>query len=390
MAGGAILALLRAWPGRLWDLVKRQSMIVIDIPDSDLAFNWVNLWLSNHEYSKRRARLLTVKSERGTGAHDKPKIIFSPAPGTHWLWYRGRLMVLSRERQQMGGENSGPVSSTRDPFREYFTIRILGRRREIVMQLIAEAYEFAHPQTIDKISVHRPTHYGDWNLGAWVPKRPLNSIVLPSDLANTLVNDIKMFLSDEAYYVKLGIPYRRGYLFYGPPGNGKTSAILGLATEFHMDIGILNLKSTQMSDDDLSGALASTPPNTLILLEDIDCVVSDRKVDGAVTFSGLLNALDGLGSAHGQIVFMTTNYRDRLDEALIRPGRCDVQQEFPNASASQKVQMFHRFFPDSDLGAKFLMQVPGSVSMATLQKHMMEYRDNPQEAFEQAVHIKNE
>ena len=197
-------------------------------------------------------------------------------------------------------------------------------------------------------------------------------------------------MSDEAYYVKLGIPYRRGYLFYGPPGNGKTSAVLGLATEFGMDIAILNLKSTQMSDDDLSVALTSAPPNTLILLEDIDCVVSDRDTEGVVTFSGLLNALDGLGSAHGQIVFMTTNHRDNLDEALIRPGRCDVQREFPNASSSQKIQMFHRFFPDSDLGAKFLMQVPGSVSMATLQKHMMEYRDNPQGAFEQAVHIKNE
>lgn len=385
MGGGAILALVRAWPGRLWELIKRQSMIVIDIPDRDLAFNWVNLWLSNHEYSKSRARLLTVKSERGEGAHDKPKIIFSPAPGTHWLWYHGRLMILSRERQQMGDDSQ---SSTRDPFREYFTIRILGRRRDIALQLIDEAYKFAHPQTIDKISVHRITNYGDWNLGAWAPKRPLSSIVLPSDLANTLVTDLKTFLSDEAYYVKLGIPYRRGYLFYGPPGNGKTSAVIGLATELGMDIGILNLKSSQLSDEDLSTELANAPPNTIILLEDIDCVVSKRDTNGRVTFSGLLNALDGLGSAHGQIVFMTTNHRDRLDEALIRPGRCDVQQEFPNAAASQKIQMFHRFFPDSDLGVKFLTQVPGSVSMATLQQHMMKYRDNPQEAVEQAVHIK--
>ena len=80
---------------------------------------------------------------------------------------------------------------------------------------------------------------------------------------------------------------------------------------------------------------------------------------------------------------MTTNHRERLDEALIRPGRCDVQREFPNASPFQKVNLFERFFPNSGLAQEFSDCVKGDVSMAAIQQHLMTYRDTPHEALEQ-------
>ena len=386
MFGGAILALVRSWPGRIWNFIKRQSMVVIDIPDKDVAFQWVNTWLADHSYSKNWARLLTVRTERHDRQFDKPKIIFSPAPGNHVLWYRGRLMILSRQRQQMGQgeENQGPA---RDPFREYFTIRLLGRRRDIALSLIEEAYELACPHTVDKITIHRAKHYGDWIISNWVPKRDLSSVILPAGMEADLTEDIQTFLDSEDWYTQRGLPYRRGYLFYGPPGNGKTSLVLGLATHFNLDIAMLNVKSTQMSDDDLADALANAPLNAIIFIEDIDCVASGRETEAEVSFSGLLNALDGLSASHGQLVMMTTNHRERLDEALIRPGRCDVQKEFPNADQQQKQRMFARFFPDSDLAQEFSNRVPGDFSMADLQKHMMKYRDKPREAFENAINI---
>lgn len=386
MVGGALLALVRGWPARIWSFIKRQSMVVIDIPDKDQAFKWVNLWLAEHNYSKKWARLITVKTERNDRQYDKPQIIFSPAPGEHWLWYKRRLVILSRNRQQMG-EDSG-VGSNRDPFREYFTIRILGRRRDLAYQLIEEAYELACPHTVDKITIHRAKHYGDWIISNWIPKRNLSSIILPNGMEEELVDDIQTFLDSEDWYVKRGLPYRRGYLLYGPPGNGKTSLVLGLATHFNLDIALLNLKVSSMSDDDLSDALASAPQNSIIFIEDIDCVVAGRQVEAdAISFSGLLNALDGLSASHGQLVIMTTNHREKLDEALIRPGRCDVQMEFPNADKGQKARMFERFFPDSGLAHEFSNRVPGDISMASLQKHMMMYRDNPRVAFDNAINI---
>ena len=65
--------------------------------------------------------------------------------------------------------------------------------------------------------------------------------------------------------------------------------------------------------------------------------------------SGLLNALDGVASSEGRIVFMTTNYLDRLDPALIRPGRVDLKEFIGHCTRYQLVQMYQRFYDGPDL-----------------------------------------
>ena len=93
------------------------------------------------------------------------------------------------------------------------------------------------------------------------------------------------------------------------------------------------------------------PASSIILLEDIDGLFVEREAvnpsqEGRrVTFSGLLNALDGVRSQEGRILFMTTNHREKLDPALLRPGRCDVQVELKNASFKQMKEMYERFHP---------------------------------------------
>merc|ERR1711920_1009910 len=93
-----------------------------------------------------------------------------------------------------------------------------------------------------------------------------------------------------------------------------------------------------------------------------------------LTFTGLLNALDGVGKANGQIFILTTNYRDRLDAALIRNGRIDVHIEFKSASDDQICGMFQRFYPGdtNDSARKFVENLrmaldDRDVSMAALQ-----------------------
>src|SRR5207253_2725559 len=87
-----------------------------------------------------------------------------------------------------------------------------------------------------------------------------------------------------------------------------------------------------MSDNRLGDLLAKVPERNILLLEDIDCAFVKRKrasgKEGELTFSGLLNALDGVASPEGRIVVMTTNHVDKLDPALIRPGRADVKLYF--------------------------------------------------------------
>ncbi len=382
MVGGAILAIVRSWPTRIWKLIKYHSMVVIDIPDNDPAFDWVNIWLSQHAYSKNKSRLLTVKTSRRGGVSYKLHTLLAPAPGTHYLWHKKRLMILSRNREQTSTANSMQA----DSFVEYFTIKLLGRDRKIALELIDEARKVATADQADKLITYRSAPYGEWKLGAIALKRKFDSVILPRDTSKALISDIQTFLDSEEWYLDRGIPYRRGYLFYGEPGNGKTSVINAIATHFNMGLGMVNLRADS-DDESLIEAISNMPPNTIILLEDIDCATPSTDDTEKITFSGLLNALDGFNTPHGQIVMMTTNHYSKLDPALIRPGRCDVKQEFLNADVYQKAKMFKRFFPDSTEADKFADNFSKDVSMADLQQFMMTHRNNPQAALEQAENI---
>jgi len=80
-------------------------------------------------------------------------------------------------------------------------------------------------------------------------------------------------------------------------------------------------------------------------MEDVDAIFIERskKEESGVTFSGLLNAIDGIGAQEGRLLFMTTNHIDRLDPALIRPGRCDIKIELKKATRGMISRMFDRF-----------------------------------------------
>jgi SpoVK/Ycf46/Vps4 family AAA+-type ATPase len=107
----------------------------------------------------------------------------------------------------------------------------------------------------------------------------------------------------------------------------------------------------------------------------------------SVTFSGLLNALDGVRSQEGRILMMTTNHKEKLDPALLRPGRADVHVQLNYASENQMKGLFRKFFPDStpDEQARFANELPEfKINMAKLQGHFLKYRDNVQGAIENA------
>lgn len=397
LSGGAILGLagiflayLRRVPSNLWAWFKRRIMIEIDIPDRDEVFNWLDGWLAEHKYQKR-CRLVTVYSKSlkdkyedefpsDTCKRKKPKIFMSPAPGLHYLFYKGRLVILHRERKDSAGDK-GSMSLG---LRETFNIKIFSRNRQLVMDLITEARELAYPLEDDRVSIFMP-NYGNWSRTAKKIPRPIESVILDNNLTENILNDIKEFQASEKWYNELGIPYRRGYLLYGPPGGGKSSLVMALASSLNLDICIMNLSSSGLSDDRLVGLASDIPDGAIMLIEDIDCIFQQRKKEDekdTVTFSGLLNAIDGIMAGEGRILFLTTNHLDKLDAALIRPGRCDVHVNIGNASPEQARRLFLRFFPNNEIEAGIFAKgiKPDTISMAQIQGYLLKYRKNVQNA----------
>ncbi len=122
-----------------------------------------------------------------------------------------------------------------------------------------------------------------------------------------------------------------------------------IAGELKMDLYLLNISGSNMDDERLVGLMADVRPGTIVLMEDVDCTFPDRdtsKEAKGVTLSGLLNCLDGIQSREGCLIFMTSNYADKLDPALVRPGRVDVKLEFGYATLDQAMRLRDRIAPD--------------------------------------------
>lgn len=175
-----------------------------------------------------------------------------------------------------------------------------------------------------------------------------DTLALDPEQKKGIIDDLDRFLRRKELYKKVGKPWKRGYLLYGPPGTGKSSLIAAMANYLKFDVYDLELSSVY-SNSDLMRAMRDTSNQSIIVIEDIDCnkevlvrspteKVSDSDSDSdhppvkvmsmtrGFTLSGLLNYMDGLWSSCGEerIIIFTTNHRDKIDPALLRPGRMDM------------------------------------------------------------------
>lgn len=394
---GGLLYYLNRLPWMIYDFVERFFIVRIEILDDDEAYQWMQVWLAERLHRTLSISVVTKRNQpQATDGEDylpdrnrgKPSVHFVPAVGTYFFWYQSRLVTLNRNRQE---SSASIISTSGDPKnqlrnKESFTLRIFSRDKNLARRLVEDCRHKAIPDD-DKVDI-LVANYGCWSLGARVRPRPLASVILDGNQACELRADMQRFLAAADWYRDIGIPYRRGYLLHGPPGNGKTSIVKALAGELNMSIYLLMLSDSDMNDNRINDLLAKVPDKSVLLLEDIDCAFTRRKrangKEGGLTFSGLLNAIDGVASSEGRIIVMTTNHVDRLDPALIRPGRADVKLLIGNASADQARRLFERFFPQHlHLARVFAEQIEdGRHSMAALQDYLMLHRDEPVKALE--------
>ncbi|KAI1768702.1 BCS1 N terminal-domain-containing protein [Hypoxylon sp. FL1150] len=336
---------------------------------------------------------------------------YVPAIGLHGFWWRGHYFTLTRKREMVFAEGSSKA------FREHedITISCFWRSPQPIKQFLAHIKEVYYSNHQARTIVKRPSRIsnpryggrGNWLQVANRPVRDIRTVVLAEDQKLKVLADINEYLHPETprWYANRGIPLRRGYLFHGPPGTGKTSLSFALAGIFGLDIHVISLLEPSLTEEDLSGLFASLPRRCIVLLEDIDTAglrrpppvnpedddegsgpahahprrsprahnttnaaasnansntaphdwkVSDlakalKKDDKAeqrtgISLSGLLNAIDGVASHEGRVLIMTTNLPNQLDDALIRPGRIDLQVAFTNATRDQARELFVRMY----------------------------------------------
>lgn len=140
------------------------------------------------------------------------------------------------------------------------------------------------------------------------------------------------------------MPYRRGYLLEGPPGTGKSSVSFIIASSTGLPLFVLVL-IPKMNDNDLSMLFQRLPQHCIVLIEDVDVIAIHHNTDitsknSGVSLAGLLNILDGIYAQEGRIIVITTNHSEKLDRALIRPGRVDRTFYFTVTDRDTARQLF--------------------------------------------------
>ena len=372
---GGLLVIARQLPAQLLHWLLMGVSAQVTVKSQDPVFWWVVNWLSVSTYgqSARRMRLESVVGSHYPqlgGQESEVRYVLSPADGRHWFFYRGALVVVHR------GKEGSPGGSSQTWAREEIHVRAFTlRSRDYIARLIEEA-QLSLKSDDDSTRVHHNRQW-DWSEATLIPRRPVESVVLRAGVSDALLTDAKTFMESKQWYRDRSIPWRRGYLFYGEPGCGKSSIAHALASHFGLNVAVLSLAAVA-GDGALRNLMTSMPPRCLLLIEDIDAAFADREGKDAelVTFSGLLNAIDGIAAAEGRILVMTTNHVEKIDPALRRPGRSDVELHIELADEDQAARMFVKFFPSrTDLAGTFARQNAGA-SPASIQGRLMLCRDS--------------
>lgn len=390
MALGSVLAVVRGVPGRVWRIARNRLVVRVEVTSDTPQYEWLHLWLLQHPYSQRVRNVqlgdmsgafsgrnhrgqsfLRTRDEEAALDLSGLKVLLL-GEGTHFFWVHRRPVWISVSKEHRTGGNGQIFTHT-------LVLKSLGRGREWINVLVQEAYTLYKATQVKESGVFMYNSRDEFWYRRDFPLRKLDSLIFDASVIRDVVADAQRFHADEVRYQALQVPYRRGYLFYGPPGTGKTSLAMALAAELGRDLYIMALGGTLLTDEDLGRMLDSLGPKAVVLIEDIDGVFEGRvkKANNAVTFSGLLNVLDGVLSQTGQVLVMTTNHREHLDPALARPGRIDVQVEIGPSSAAQARAIFLRFFPDHPDMAEVFAPIGTGYSMAVLQEHLLRHDHDP-------------
>jgi AAA+ superfamily predicted ATPase len=230
------------------------------------------------------------------------------------------------------------------------------------------------------LSLESAEGYTGQSTGITVHRLPVvtrTDVILPEKTLELLERNVVQFIAQRRLLAELGQSARKGLLFHGPPGNGKTHTIRYLIGELTGHTTLL-ISAEQVGQLGEYMALARLLQPTIVVLEDVDLIAREREHSGSpcqeTLLNKLLNEMDGLREDAEIIFLLTTNRPEQLEEALAsRPGRVDQVIEFPSPDEGCReklVRLYSRSLEVSDDVVRATVDRTDGVSAAFIKELM--------------------
>ncbi|KHN19527.1 Mitochondrial chaperone BCS1 [Glycine soja] len=216
---------------------------------------------------------------------------------------------------------------------------------------------------------------------------------MDAELKNKVKSDLDQFLKSKQYYHRLGRVWKRSYLLYGAPGTGKSSFVAAMAKFLCYDV--YDVDVSKFTDGaDWKVMLMQTTAKSLIVIEDLDRLLTEKSKSNTTSLSSVLNFMDGIVSCCGEervMVFTMNETKEEVDQAVLRPGRIDVHIHFPLCdfstfkilASSYLGLKEHKLFPQ----VEEVFQTGARLSPAELGEIMISNRNSPTRALKRGTEV---
>lgn len=297
---------LKSIPDKLFKIFKRKVTSSIFVMSTDIyIFQAVNNWLLNKKNKSLKHNMSMCAASREA----IESVWHSFNYGLYLMIYKKTLVIIIKDKID---------KATFDRVIDSVEVIIFGLKRKEVFNEIVEFIHDKSNNSMTKVMSTNSNYYFHYVL----PKTFDNIWMRDKDKFLTILN---IWKNNRNMYMSNGIVYKLGILLYGPPGTGKTSVVRAIANWYDAKIRIINFK-TFKDENQFVESMVTLPGKTVFVFEDIDIIFQKREDNNNddISLSTLLNILDGIMSLNNCIYVATTNHIERLDKALIRPGRFDV------------------------------------------------------------------
>lgn len=376
--GTTIAVQLKSYPKKLYDLIYEHYMFHASVYNFDPFYEMVENWVSSkypESYKSVSVSAITEDSGKEERKTDVNEFTLKHEKGKIFIRYQGKIIFIKKDREKL--EQS---KDAKGGYIGFYSITGWRARKQITAMMMDILKFNKNLVNKDVVKIYSNSDWS-WDELNVLKVKTIDQVIIEDKIKSYLVSDMDNFASSNDWYESMNIPYKRNYILFGNPGNGKTSLSLALAKHMKRDIYYMNVNNVT-SDNQLYYLLKRLKPNSILLIEDIDKLFSKidnktskddkREAETKVSFSTFINCMDGVLYKRGLISVFTTNHIENIDEAILREGRTDVKIKIENPSAELISKYFNNFFGGTQINFKGDFGIP----MSKVQEICIANRDN--------------